>query len=93
MREAAGDLALDQFRVDRLADVIGDDIALDLDRAGVGIDADGGDVDAVGIDHVGGFERILGAQPGEIAERHRRAAADAHDLAVDDIQHFRCRLH
>ena len=35
LRTAANDLALDQHRIDRLADVVGDQIALDRDGAGV----------------------------------------------------------
>ncbi len=91
MRQAAGDLALDQHRVDGAADIVGDCVAFDRDSAGVGIDAYHGDVDAVRIDHVRGFERVLGLEaigqcPRERGERHRRATTITHDLAVDDVE-------
>src|SRR5437667_9036406 len=52
LNRAAGELALDQHRVDRLADVVGDEIALDLHAAGVAVDPHYRDVNAIRIGHV-----------------------------------------
>src|SRR5258708_12498631 len=57
---AADDLAFDQHGVGGLADVVGHQITLDRDRAGVIGDADHGDVNAVGIVHMRGFKQAVG---------------------------------
>ena len=98
MRQAAGDLALDQFRVHGFADVVSHDVALDRHAAGFGVDADGCDVNAVRVDHVRRLEGVLGGQAlrqcaGDFAKRHRRAAADADHFAVDDVELVGAGLH
>ncbi len=62
LRKAAGDLALDQHRIDRAADVVGDEIALDRHAAGVAVHLGDGDMHAVGIVHVIGEEPALGGK-------------------------------
>jgi hypothetical protein len=57
LRGAAGDLPLDQHRVDRSPDVVADKEALDRDRTTVALDAHLGEMHAVGVGHVFGGER------------------------------------
>jgi hypothetical protein len=52
LRHAAGDLALDQHRVDRFANVISNEIALYSDAAGAAIDAYHREMNSVGIVHM-----------------------------------------
>src|SRR5262249_10344377 len=53
LNDAADDLALDDGRVDDLADVVHGDVALDGDLTRLRVDFDLGNVDAVGVDEVG----------------------------------------
>ena len=62
LRGAAGDLAFDQHRVDRAADVVTDDKAFDHDPAGVAFDPDLRQVNAIGVGHVLGGETGFGGQ-------------------------------
>ena len=48
LSEAADDLPFHQRGIDRAPDVVGDAIALDLDAAGVAVDADHRDIAAIG---------------------------------------------
>ena len=66
LRDAAGDLALDQHRIDRLADVVGDEITLDRDGAGLAVDAHHRDMNAVRIGHVGLLDPAFGRKAGQI---------------------------
>src|SRR4029077_6139262 len=70
--DAAMDLALEADRVDDLADVINDDVADDLQRAGIGVDLDLTDMAAIGI---GGVVRGEGAGLVEAAFEAWRQAA------------------
>ena len=74
LHQSSDDLALDEHRVDRAADVIGDPVAVDLDAAGLAIDLDRGAVQAIGKAHLLGVEVGLLAQAGlrPSAERLRR---------------------
>ena len=60
LSDAAGDLAVDQHRIDRLADVVGDEKSLDSGRSGVAVDTHDGDVNAVGIVHMLLLEQTFG---------------------------------
>ena len=85
LRQAAGDLALDQHRIDRPADVVGDEIALDGDGAGVAVDAHHGDVHAIGIVHVVRLEPAFGGKARRrVAEELRGRRERARDLAERD---------
>ena len=72
LREAAGDLALHQRRVDGAADVVGDDIALDLHAAGVA-DRPSPPRDGCRRDRPGGRRRTSLRPTGR--DRGRRAAS------------------
>src|SRR2546430_10494479 len=69
LREAARELTFDQHRIDRPADVIGQQITLDRYAAGLAIDLDDGNVHTIGIVHVIAVEPALGRKP-----RRARAA-------------------
>src|SRR5579872_1428462 len=64
LRVAADDLAMNERRIDRSADVIGDAVAFDNDAAGLGIDAHNGDMAAIRIDLMFGLEPALGGKAG-----------------------------
>jgi hypothetical protein len=53
---------LDHHRVDRTADVVANQEALDLRFPGIGVDPDDANVDAVSIGHVVGAEPAFGAE-------------------------------
>ncbi len=82
LREAADDLSAHQRRVDGAADVIGDDVALDRNAAGLAVDLHHREMDAVGIDLVLGPEPAFGREPGvAVAERLRGRLEMPGDLA------------
>ena len=79
--DAALDLALDQGRVDRLADVVGGDHAQHLHRAELDIDLDLGDLRGEGIGRVGhalavGIERRGRRIEGALAHQRTRRRRD-----------------
>src|SRR5262249_7920914 len=58
--EAADDLPFHQRRIDGAPDIIGDDVVLDLNAAGLAVDLRHGEVDAVGVDLVLHVEPAFG---------------------------------
>ena len=52
MGEAADDLPFHQRRIDGAADIVGDDVVLDRNAAGLTVDLRHREVDAVGVDLV-----------------------------------------
>src|SRR5262249_52448123 len=97
--KTADDLALYQHRVDRLADIESDEIALDVYCTSFGIELELHDVCPVGINHVIRFELGLGSDGfrpggGEIGEFHGGAwPPRAHDFISNDVEQVRGRLH
>src|SRR5262245_16690751 len=73
LSEAADELAFDQLRIDRAADVVGNRVALDLDAPGGAVDGDNRSMDAVRIGHVRGDELAFG---GELAIEPVRELAE-----------------
>src|SRR5262249_53301969 len=63
-REPAGELPFDEHRIDRAADVVGENITLDRHAASLAIDLGDGDVHAVGIGHVVAEEPAVRRQAG-----------------------------
>ncbi len=93
LREAAGELTLDQHRIDGAAYVVGQEIALDGDAAGLTIDAHHGGVNPVGIVHVVGVEPTVGGEPGRAgAAQLRRRVERLGDLAERHRGPGRCSL-
>ena len=71
LRSPAGDLPLDQHRVNRTADIVADEEALDRDRTRVALDAHLGKVHAVRVGHVFSGERGVGGEFAAGAARDR----------------------
>ena len=53
-----------------MADIVADDVALDRDGAGVGIDLHHGQMTAIGIDLVRDMEPAIGAESGFATMAH-----------------------
>jgi hypothetical protein len=72
LHETADQLTLDQHRVDRPADIVGEQKALDRRLPSLGINADDADLHAVGVGHMVRAEPAFVGQPGiAITERRR----------------------
>src|SRR5262249_26970214 len=97
--KTADDLALYQHRVDRLADIEGNEVALDVHCTSFGIELELHNMCSVRVNHVARFELGFGGHGvrpggGELGKFHRwPGGARADDFIVDDVKQVRGRLH
>src|SRR5207248_3834236 len=85
LHDTADQLALDQHWVDGAPDIVSDEIALDRHRAGVAIDPQDGNLNAVGIGHVRRAKPAFRIEPGvAIAEGRRVGGQLPRNLAEGD---------